>query len=661
MLKTNISIIQKSIIGLIGLGIFFFAIHPVTTFDTFFGLRIGEWIVTHKSIPFQEPFSWSARGRDIIPYEWLAQVWVYFLHSIAGLKALEIYVAAVLVLFFIITFYFFKSVLRRDYLSSLLFSLFLSISIYEFFVARPQIISFVFFILVTFLIFQFIFFQKNYLLWSLPITYIWTNSHASFIMGIFLFFSYALLGGCYYWFKHQKKIAVSLTKTLLFFGVLNIIVTLFPPLWFRPYLLLLNFTKDLKFMTEFVSEWGPLSINPTYQIFFYILVIFSFVASVFFSIKNKLQLRWLLVIPFIFIIFASFQAIRHIPLGTISCVLLLSFFIPNFDLKKSHLYLTLIISLLIITLTIWLGVQKKAPVYETIWKIPSPQIDKDIQNLKKLHLNGRMFNEFAIGGYFVYYLYPEYDVFFDGRADIYSCCEMRDFWPLVLNKRSSMEEFDSVVNSFLNKYQFSFAVIPTYSYNPLEFNTTTLMANKLTDDKNWKLVYVSDFIQVFVKNDGKNKKLFHEGFDAISPYRVSQFKNGKVERALKEYEVMSTINESAIVDNALGELYLKKNNLELAKQKFTNAVLLNPEIGRAYCGLGKVAVLKKDFTTAELNFKKSIQVAPYWGESYYELAKLYHQKDNDENAVSILNAGLEQNLDFLSIQKIVKLLEEIEN
>jgi len=651
--------LKKISLIFVGVCLFVYGIHPLTTFDTFFGLKIGETVVKTGQVPSKEIFSWSAYGRPIIAYEWLAQVWVYLLHAIGGLTALEIYVSLALVAFFFVSFTIFYRCFKQGFFLSLAMGLLQTTSIFEFFVARPQIIAFIGFVLLLYLIFQFIFNNKNSLFWSLPLTYIWTNSHASFIFIPFFFFSYAVLGYLYHRLHGSLVSSSRVFKTLGLFGVINTAITFAPPLFHTPYLLLLDFMKDLTFMTQFVQEWGTLGQNPTYQIFYILLVTVSIGVAVFFTLTRRLIFqRWLLALPLLLVIVASFQALRHIPLGTISCLLLIGLFLPLPTFPRKRRVLPMVTASLLIVLSLWLAYQKKIPINDTHWQYDSPALARDISFLKSAKLNGNMFNEFAVGGYLIYALYPTYQVFFDGRADIYHCCEMRDFWPLVVNKRASDEQFTHEVVTFLEKYNFSYMIISIFSFNPLEATAATRLVDTLMNDPNWRLVYLSDYFQVLVRNDGKNPTLYQAGYAQITPLRFQPFKSGQLALAESEYVRLLEINDSGLGEAGLGEVYLVQKKFELAANAFTKAVTLNPRLGRPYLGLAKIYNQQGNTDLAISSLHQAITISPYLGEAYLMLGQMYAQ-DKPEWTRQILTQGLEENIDFLSRQKIVQLLNTL--
>ncbi|HUD19981.1 MAG TPA: tetratricopeptide repeat protein [Patescibacteria group bacterium] len=656
MLKNNLS---KIIVGIFALTVFIFGFRPITTYDTFFGLKIGEIVATTGKVPQTEQFSWSAQGRPIVAYEWLAQTWVYLLHSIGGFQLLEVYVALMLTAFFLIVLALQIRAFDRDGPSSAIVGLFLTISIHDFFVARPQIIGFVGYVAVLYLIFLFILKNRNLLFLLIPITYLWTNSHASFIMIPFFLFSYAVLGFLYHRPKDRKR-ADRTFRLLFIYAVATTIVTIFPPLWYKPYTFLFTFSHDLGFMTQFVSEWGPLSTNPAYQIFYIMVIGGVLLTSIILSMRNHKKTTWLLALPLLGIMIASFQAIRHVPLGTTAAIIMLTLFLPKSDGAGKPRAVMMIPYVLLLVVTIFLGVYKRLPTADMTAYISPDYMEKDMVYLKQANLHGHMFNEFALGGYLIYELYPQYQVFFDGRADIYHDHEMRDFWPLIQSKNSTPDAFAMGLQKFLNQYRFSYLILPNFSYNPLDIRAITLIANAALDNPDWRLIYVSDFIQVFVKNDGNNPDLFAGGFSAITPFEFRQYKAGQEKAAIQEYERMTAIEDSAIARNALGDLYASEKNVEKAKEEYERALQLNPEMGRADIGLGKIALQMNNMPAAVSYFTRGIAISPYWGQGYLSLAKAYEAAGALEQARQTLETGLKQNIDFISVRDMATELNKLQ-
>lgn len=66
------------------------AIAPIRSYDLFWHLATGRWIVEHGALPLTDPFAVASDREPWINGSWLAQVFAYALHEIAGLKGLSV-------------------------------------------------------------------------------------------------------------------------------------------------------------------------------------------------------------------------------------------------------------------------------------------------------------------------------------------------------------------------------------------------------------------------------------------------------------------------------------------------------------------------------------------------------------------------------------------
>jgi tetratricopeptide (TPR) repeat protein len=285
-----------------------------------------------------------------------------------------------------------------------------------------------------------------------------------------------------------------------------------------------------------------------------------------------------------------------------------------------------------------------------------------INFLNRYHINGRMYNDFSVGGFIEYYLYPRYQVFYDGRVDTFKNKEMRDFYNLMINKRAYFSDFRKLTLNFLNRYQFSFVIININNYNPLEFSASTLMVNVLREEPDWRLIYFDDKNEIFLKNDGKNDHIYQSfGMTAITPLRLIEYRSGQEKQAIKDFEKMISVEDSGLARNGLGQIFLTENQFDKAGEEFNKAAELNPFIGRPLWGLGQIALKKNDINGAINLFKEAIDISPYRGEFYLSIADAYNRLDDKNSAISYLKQGLNQNIDFISRQKIAIMLNNLQH
>jgi hypothetical protein len=69
--------------------------HPLVDTDLWWHLKTGEWIVAHRAVPWEDPFSYTASGHLWIAYSWLAEIVFYTLVKTFGFFALLDFKAAV--------------------------------------------------------------------------------------------------------------------------------------------------------------------------------------------------------------------------------------------------------------------------------------------------------------------------------------------------------------------------------------------------------------------------------------------------------------------------------------------------------------------------------------------------------------------------------------
>lgn len=627
--------------------VFVYLRRPVTTNDTYFGLKIGEYIVEHRSIPDREIFSWSAAGRPIVMYEWLTQVLIYLLFKIGGFPLIESYTAVMGVLIFSLVYLLFRRAFQQPWWVALAFSWLGISSIAEFITPRPYLVAFVGFLVLFYLIFRYLFFGHSPLWLLLPMTYIWTNSHASFIFVPGFLIAFAL-------FAPQRR------KTFLTFSALTTLVTFLPPLWYHPHQWLFHFFQYLPVLSRYVMEWKPLGEFSFNQRWYGGLTIGTLFFSFALSRVTRQLFRWVFAAPLILLALVSFQAIRHVVFGTLSLILALGLFLPSHPVKYKRLTIPLL--LIILATTVWLLIDKRSRISREQVEFQQQTLLENIDFLRRVRLDGHMLNEFSLGSYLLYYLYPEYQVMIDARADVYMCCELADLLPIVEAKHASRDVFSQAVDTFLRKYDVSYFIVPYSSQNPLVQTSTTLMADTLLDNPDWRLIYASDDWQILLRNDGRNQQLWDEGtMKAVTPYRLSEFRSNRAVEAQREYEQLIVLEDSGIAENGLGVSLLSQGKTDEAKIHFERAVERNPYLGKPHLGVAQIAFRENDMADAISHLKQAVSLSPYLGEAHLLLGQALDQDGQKQEAIRALNTGLDADIDLLSRQRMAQLLHKLQD
>ena len=614
------------------LGIFFFSVKPLNDYDIWFHIKSGE-IIAQQGIIHHDVFSFNTKGREWFPYEWLFQVSMYKAKEVFGIESIRYITAAAITVWMGVMFLILHIALRSPLFFSLALTFFYYVSIYEFFSARPHVFAYTFLTIHLLLILLYVVRRKNFLWITIPITLLWTNTHGSVFLGFFLFFAYAVVQ---FLQKNKKQ-----TITLLLWGIGTLILTILPPLGTLQYRLLWIFFQKNSFISTFIEDWTPLVANRDGFIFFSTTlgIAIGLFALRFWKTKEKSSL--ILLIPLVPFIPMAYMASRNIVLGYTAATIWL-----GWSLWKNRI--TMVITLGILLLFVWVLSQKRI---EPKFYYPGNAVNF----IQQTYLKGHMFNEYGYGGYLLYHLYPDQQVFFDGRTDLYLCCEMPDTLKLAKQKKDSDEEFGKLLDWLWNKYDISFVLMRTEKHSILR-----KIARILTNNPSWSLVFWDDHSQIFLRHDGKNDAILERfAATAATPYEKDPFVEGKEGIAMEEYKQMITFADSARSRNAIGFLLLKQNKLDEAKIEFEKAIALDPTFESPYMNIGELALAAGDLNTAIYLYQEALKRAADRGLIYIRLGTLYRQAGQPGTARRVFENGVKQTVDTDAKKQLLQLLDDI--
>lgn len=632
---------------------FLLSIIPLRDYDLWFHLRSGE-VIAKMGIIHYDVFSHSAVGREWFPYEWLFQIIVYQFQEFFGFESIKYLMAAVITLQISVLYLILRRVFNLNKIFSLISCFLFFASVYDFYSARPHVFAYTFLLINLGLILLFFFKKKNYLLLTFPITLIWANLHGSVFLSVAFFAAFSVISFLNFLILKEKT-WLSKSKTLAFYTIPTALLTILPPLGFLQYRLLWIFFTKNAFISKFIDEWSPLAINinPFGFIIYSVTVVIILLPFLLINIKQKSFKENLWALPLIPLIFLAYSASRNIFLGYISMILILGWSLSKLKFKSLSNYKNILLTILfiiVIGLHGWVLSLKQEPQ-----KLYYPV--KTAEFLKTHKVNGNMFNDYGYGGYLIYQLWPEYKVFFDGRTDVYLCCEMPDTLELATKKYQLDTEYKKLLDKLWDKYKISFIIIRTGKHNVLRKITRIL-----SGDPNWNLIFWDDYTQLFVKKDGKNDEIIKEfGTKAATPYDKNPYRKGLMDQAFFEYQrVIKVGGDSTKSRNTLGFILLQKGKFEEAKTEFEKATQIDPSNESPYMNLGELSAKDKDYEQAISLYKKALSLAPDRGLIYIRLGQLYLAGFNDtETAKKAWSSGLKNTVDEDARKELQNLLSKI--
>lgn len=623
--------------------IFSLSIIPLQDPDIWFHLKSGE-VILQKGLIHYDVFSYSASGREWFPYEWLFQVTTFIFHKWFGFEALKYLMAVVITFMMFMIYRILRKILDLQWALALAVAFYFFVSVFEFLTARPHIFAYTFLIVNLYLILLYFVKGVNKLKWSVPITLLWSNLHGSVFLSVFLFSAYATISFLYFKLSKEKEYYHKF-KTLLLFSVVTAIATILPPLGILQYRLLVRFFLAQDLITKFIDEWTPLSANPFVFVILTvtIIIVLGLLALLVIKKRNFNYAIWL--IPLAPFIVMAYSASRNLFLAYITVSLIAGFILSQINSKR----LVFLITAVVIAGQVFILAEKRNLPR---WNYPK----QAAEFIKSQKIAGNMFNDYGYGGYLLYQLYPEQKVFYDGRTDVYLCCEIKDTFDLSLKKNLADNEYKKVVEELFGKYKVSYFILRTQKHSVLR-----KIARIYSDDPNWSLVFWDDAAQIFVKHNGENDSLIEKlGVKYATPYNQDPFRRGKEVEALDEYLKMIEIADSARSRNAVGFIYLGQKRFDEAQVQFKMAIKLDPTFESPYMNLAEMAVANGDYLNGILFYQKAQKLSPDRGLIYIRMGQLYIEGYNDRiNAKKVWQEGVKNTVDDAAKDKLKKLLENV--
>ena len=168
--------IRFTIMAVILIAIFCFAISPVTLQnDTFYTIKIGEHIL-QNGIDMKDPFSWHENLQYTYPH-WLYDVVIYLVYSIGG--QVGIYISTIVLSIALgLTMYLVNTKLTKNKLTSFVLTIGAMYLLRNYIAARAQLVTFILFILTVYFIEMFLETKKKrYVVGLIIIPIIIANVH----------------------------------------------------------------------------------------------------------------------------------------------------------------------------------------------------------------------------------------------------------------------------------------------------------------------------------------------------------------------------------------------------------------------------------------------------------------------------------------------------
>lgn len=415
--------IQQITIAIIILAITFFAFQFIRTgLDYWWHLKAGEYMISNKIILTKDVFSWFATQYNLswISHEWLFEILIYGMKVLFGNYHIIIYCSLTLLLLQLILFLGNKKKYLKNIPFTIVWIIIGIIFLGNTLMPRPHMFSYIFVALSLYLLFDLLKNENSKKIYFLPlITLLWANVHGgSSNLSYILCFIFFLLGQ--FSFSLGKLEAKPMSKIQLkkYFLVmlLCVLAILCNPhgidlLWY-PY----QNMQD-SFILKTISEWRASNANLLSD-----LAIFAFFGMwlfIIFKSDKKLQLLdGILLATFAFL---ALKSVRFWPFAYIASSFIIFDYIKKLKIDKKYNLLFLLASIFICIIVV---IMPKGNIVENL---NEGVVDESFIEVIKEEQPQKLYNYYDYGGYLIYRDIP---VFIDGRADLYSKHNYRDYYYL---------------------------------------------------------------------------------------------------------------------------------------------------------------------------------------------------------------------------------------
>jgi len=200
--------IRFTIMAVILIAIFCFAISPVTLQnDTFYTIKIGEHIL-QNGIDMKDPFSWHENLQYTYPH-WLYDVVIYLVYSIGG--QVGIYISTIVLSITLgLTMYLVNTKLTKNKLTSFVLTIGAMYLLRNYIAARAQLVTFILFILTVYFIEMFLETKKKrYVVGLIIIPIIIANVHLAVFPFYFVLYLPYIAEYMIYILSHTEIIVVN--------------------------------------------------------------------------------------------------------------------------------------------------------------------------------------------------------------------------------------------------------------------------------------------------------------------------------------------------------------------------------------------------------------------------------------------------------------------
>ena len=416
--------------------------------DYFWHIKAGEYMFKNGVLT-HDVFSWFVKGKYWMSHEWLFEVIIYSLKRVFGNIHPFIYIFLCMGGLFSIFFFTNKKNITKNIPYTLLYLMFMVIIFMTYIQARPHMMSFMFIALTIYFLYDLYKNKDSKKIYFLPlVTILWSNVHGgSSNLSYLLCLLFVIFGLFKFNFKKIEANRLSKKQILRYLIVMalcmiSVCINIHGvKMFIYPYENMMD-----SVMLKNISEWQPTNLNNMFHYTYFIFIVFLVMTMLF----SEKKIDFIDFVLFGFCFYLGLKSIRFWSYGPIIMYYVMFNYVKE---RKTDNYTCVILG--VVSLLLISGFICASPILFNIKY--TNLLDTEVINVIKKENPKRLFNMYDYGGELVY---NEIPVFIDGRADLYSKYNYKDYLDISNCSGDYIE--------LINKYDFDYLLIdkryPIYNY-----------------------------------------------------------------------------------------------------------------------------------------------------------------------------------------------------
>jgi len=423
----NVLSTARVFVIVVTVGLFAMAARGVTDPDVWWHLRTGELITLTHHVPHTDPFSFTKFGQPWIAHEWLSEVVMYNVYRSSGWGGLIIVFAAMSAATVMLAY---ARSRGRPYIAAAV-TVWGAAASAPIWGVRPQTISLLL-ASAFFLLLERSEHRPGLIWWTIPLTIVWVNVHGGYALGIALLLLFAageVLDFLFGW--KARSTAMLRVRNLSLATLACMAVVPLNPNGTRMYSYPVE-TLRSSAIQSYISEWFSPDFHQHKFLPFLLLLLGTLVAIAF--TKTRARPRDLLLLAAT--LWGALHSVRHIPIFVLVAIPVLSSALHSirqesksgqrYAIRSSRMKLAFN-AVLLAAFAVFTAVRVRTVILQ------QPQVEAEhfpaaaVTFILQHHPPPPLLNHYNWGGYLIWKLYPAYQVFIDGRSDLYGDAFMDQF------------------------------------------------------------------------------------------------------------------------------------------------------------------------------------------------------------------------------------------